>query len=170
MKPTELPEAVERFRHIADLHDDPHAILVPDPNGYWIKFSDLPQVIEAAVEEEAKWLREIALSVKEETAEEIVRRLVHEVNVEAERARKAEAAREQAVEEERERWKKLVEDIAVGFIATADSMEPGPGAAPCLTTSRNRGVASAYRTAADDLRDAALDATKGAEREETTNG
>lgn len=35
-----MAEGVERFRHIPDLHDEPHAKLVPDPNSLWVRYSD----------------------------------------------------------------------------------------------------------------------------------
>lgn len=33
---------IERFRFVPDLHDEPHARMVPDREGDWIRFEDLP--------------------------------------------------------------------------------------------------------------------------------
>lgn len=60
MPRAEIPEGVERFRHIPDLHDKPHARLVPDDEGPWLRVSDLPAL-------HAHWLEQLKEDALEET-------------------------------------------------------------------------------------------------------
>jgi len=49
---------VERFRHIPDLHAHPHAKLVPDPDGPWVRATDYDALASTLQTEEAanRWL------------------------------------------------------------------------------------------------------------------